>query len=162
LIRRSHVRLAVTMPDAATVATVVFVDCHVDSVVTFCDDPLESVAVAVNCVDAPTAGAVPVTLTDVTEGVEDAVGVLGDGEVVDESLPPHAQIRIAKSAALVSAPIHFRICTDLFEPTAVRKCVIESSENRSETGVAHRTWSWRRMSYYGDGNCVAPQQRRQH
>lgn len=57
---------AVTTPLEDTVATDVLDEVHVDELVTSCAAP-DTVAVAVNCAVAPTAGAVPVTLTAETE-----------------------------------------------------------------------------------------------
>ena len=88
----------VTMPAIVTDATLVRVDCYVACAVTFCVVPFEKFAVAVNCALAPAAGAVAVTVTDVTVGA--AVVVLGDD--VDEELLPllHAHASSASPAAL--------------------------------------------------------------
>jgi hypothetical protein len=68
----------VTSPVDETVAMLVSDDVHAALGVTSATAPLLSVSVAVNCVDDPTAGAVPVTVIDDTM----------DGAVVDEL--PHA------------------------------------------------------------------------
>jgi hypothetical protein len=57
----------VTTPVPDTVAADVFDDDHVARLVTSCVLPVDRVAVAVNCDAVPTAGALPVTLTEVTE-----------------------------------------------------------------------------------------------
>jgi hypothetical protein len=54
----------VTSPVDETVATLVSEDVHAALGVTSATAPLVSVSVAVNCVDDPTAGAVPVTVID--------------------------------------------------------------------------------------------------
>jgi hypothetical protein len=58
---------AVTTPLPDTVAAAVFDDDQLAWLVTSWVVPLESVAVAVNCEVAPTAGVAPATVTDVTE-----------------------------------------------------------------------------------------------
>jgi hypothetical protein len=86
---------AVTTPLPDTVAADVFDDDQLAWLVTSCVVPLESVAVAVNCDVAPTTGAAPVTLTDVTE----LAAVL-------ES--PHAAAKPASPRTMIAA-IAFRI-----------------------------------------------------
>jgi hypothetical protein len=66
-----------------TVTTATFVDCHVARLVMFWDAPLDSDAVAVNWLLAPTDGAVPLTDTAVTDGL-----VLG-GVGRDSGPSPH-------------------------------------------------------------------------
>ena len=61
----------VTTPAIVTVATPVKVDCHVACDVTDCVEPFDNVAVAENCAVLPTTGAVPLTLTAVTTGVDE-------------------------------------------------------------------------------------------
>ena len=56
----------VTTPVADTVASLVFDDCHAAVDVTSCRVPSVIVAVAVNCEDAPTAGAAPVMAMELT------------------------------------------------------------------------------------------------
>src|SRR3954464_10447262 len=85
---------AVTTP-SVTVATAVLDDCHAASDVT---DRLElsgSAAVAVNCVELPTAGTVPFTVTELTlpeGGVDDVAGCVDvdgvDGELLHAAHPP--------------------------------------------------------------------------
>jgi len=69
----------VTAPVEETVATAVFEDVHAEVDVTSCDVPLASMAVAVNCVVKPTAGAVPATTT-----VETAVAEVGDPQATTD------------------------------------------------------------------------------
>src|SRR5713226_6893808 len=74
---------AVTTPLASTVATLMFDDCHVAWLVTACTVPFDIAAMASNDAVAPITGAVPLTETDRTVGVE-FVGAAG----ADEPLPP--------------------------------------------------------------------------
>ena len=80
---------AVTFPPAVTVATTVLDDDQTAEPVTFSVVPSESVVVAVNCAEAPTARLDdPVTTTDVTVGVGVAsVVVVGETGL---SSPPQA------------------------------------------------------------------------
>jgi hypothetical protein len=84
---------AVTTPDAETVAAKGLDDDHVAALVTSCAEPLDSVAVAVNCDVAPADGMVPVTLNEET--------VLAD---VAESLL-HAPTHSASATAITDAVI---------------------------------------------------------
>ena len=74
-------------PSGSTLATLVFEDRQLACDVTFCVEPFESVAIAVNGALKPTLGAVPPTATDVTETVD--TGGDGEGGVVEPL--PHAQ-----------------------------------------------------------------------
>ena len=76
---------AVTTPVEETVATSVLEDVHVAVLVTSWLTP-DTVAVAVNCAVAPTAGAVPVMLTADTE-----LGLVGES--------PHATATRARMSA---------------------------------------------------------------
>lgn len=92
-----------------TLATAVLDDCHVASAVTERLELSGSAAVAVNCVELPTAGAVPVTVTELTLPEDGADGVSGCavdvggvdvGEGVDGEL--HAAVptpRMTRSSA---------------------------------------------------------------
>jgi hypothetical protein len=73
----------VTIPDAETLATAGVDDCQVAALVTSWFVPLDDFAVAVNCDEAPTAGMVPLTLSD---AICDEDGAGGDCE----PLLPHA------------------------------------------------------------------------
>jgi hypothetical protein len=98
-----------TTPPSA-VATAVFEDVHVASVVTGRPELSDSVAVAVNCAVAPTAGAVPLTATAVTGAVDedgaedgDEDGAEGDDaderedEDVDDGELVHAGVRARRT-----------------------------------------------------------------
>jgi len=74
----------VTTPDVETLATDASDEVQVARLVTSIVVPSDSVAVAVNCAAAPTDGAVPAMLTELTELA--AVGVL----------PPHAVLKKAR------------------------------------------------------------------
>ena len=63
---------AVTTPVVETVAMLLSDELHVAEADTSCEVPFELSAVATNCEDEPTAGAVPVTAT------ADTVGAVGD------------------------------------------------------------------------------------
>lgn len=66
----------VTVPVAETVAIAGFDDCHVAWLVTSCTAPFDSVAIALNCADAPMAGVVPVIVMLPMVGPEGEEGVL--------------------------------------------------------------------------------------
>src|SRR5256885_8190816 len=91
-----------TFPLLETVTTAVFDDCHVACAVTSCVVPFDSDAVAVNCAVSPTAGAVPVIVSEFVVGAV-GVGVVGvDALGVGVLVPPHAtphNIKIAVASA---------------------------------------------------------------
>src|SRR5215471_8182087 len=63
---------------ASTVATAVFDDCHTASAFTDRLELSESVAIAVNWADAPTNGAVPLSVSPLTPSAEGEEGEAGD------------------------------------------------------------------------------------
>ena len=89
----------VTTPELATVATDVFDDCQVACEETFWVVLFDKVAVAVNCAEAPTVGALPVTATDEVVGLEAELGVVGVDEDVLVLLLPHAHTKMTKVRA---------------------------------------------------------------
>src|SRR5947199_2804824 len=95
--------VAVTMPDADTVATVELDDCQFAWLVTFWPVPFEKFAVAVNCDEAPTAGAVPLIVTDLGAA---PVGAFG---VVDGETSPQAHTSSAPREAVAAAPSSWRM-----------------------------------------------------
>src|SRR5437764_9531599 len=90
-----------TSPEDDTVATVALDDCQLDWVVTSCVVALASVAVAVNCDEAPTDGAVPLIAIDFTVGFEDELGVV--------ETSPQAHIKSISRTAAAVAPSSCRI-----------------------------------------------------
>jgi len=84
---------AVTRPDAETAAAERLDDDQVAALVTSCVEPLASVAMAVNCEVAPTAGTVPVTLNEETVLAEVAESLL--------QAPAHSASATAKTEAVI-------------------------------------------------------------
>ena len=103
---------AVTRPDAETVATAVFDDDHVAVVVTISILPSDIVATAVYCDDAPTAGALPVTVTvDTTVGEVAELHALANtpnARTIAMALPTvHAcTFRLATTRLNIFSPFH--------------------------------------------------------
>src|SRR5437879_4240823 len=93
--------VAVTTPDAETVATVATDDCQLDCAVTFSVVPSVKVAVATNCDDAPGAGGCPLTITALTFRFDGAPGV-------DVELWPHASVTRAQLKSVAEAPRHWK------------------------------------------------------
>src|SRR6187455_1145332 len=84
---------AVTRPEAETVAAASLDDDHVAALVTSWVEPLESVAVAVNCDVAPTDGTAPATLNEETVLAEVAESLL--------QAPTHSASATAKTLPVI-------------------------------------------------------------
>ena len=105
----SPVATPVTVALLVTVAIVVFDDDHEAWVVTTCVVPFDSAAVAANCDAVPTAGAAPVTETDVT---------VGEG-VVGEDL-----LQAAAAATAQRPTVHFNARVRAIDAPSVRGIAI--------------------------------------
>src|SRR5262245_66330221 len=100
----SPTAMPVTTPALFTVAMALFEDAHVAWLVTDCVVPSASVAVAVNCVAAPTAGAVPPTATVATLGGDGLVGDFPLLQPLSNSVTPMHRTTRPRSTVDMGSP----------------------------------------------------------